>query len=318
MKIIPLLAGGRADGPSVLTLGIFDGLHRGHQVIIREVVSKAAATGWLPTVVTFDPHPRAILQPESTPPLIQTFEQRLEGLEALGVRQVAVIRFSREAASIEAEEFIGRYLFDQLDAREIYLGRGAAFGHARRGNLEMLKELGPPAGRTALEIDEIRYRGRRVSATWVRDLIHAGRVNLASKLLLRPFTLTGLAARGGGLGGSSLLPTAKLIALAQILPAAGVYASAVLCQGVARPALTYVGPPPTREEGGARAIESHLLDSEGDVRGQIIRLGFLHRLRGERPPTGIDARQIEKDIAKAKRHLSRTPHLELLKSWRGW
>src|ERR671932_677039 len=127
--------------PTVLTLGVFDGLHLGHQLIMRTVVERARACNAVPTVITFDPHPRAVLHPESAPPLLQTFDQKVEALGVLGLEQTIVIRFTRAFAEVRAEEFLRDVVRDRLQAVEVYLGRGFAFGHERRGNIELLKSV---------------------------------------------------------------------------------------------------------------------------------------------------------------------------------
>ena len=137
--------------PTVLTLGVFDGLHLGHQLIMRTVVDRARAVGAVPTAITFDPHPRAVLHPQSSPPLLQTLDQKVEGFGVLGIEQTIVVRFTEEFSKIPAEDFLRDVVMDRLHAREVYLGRGFAFGHNREGNIELLrqvsKELGFVAGR---------------------------------------------------------------------------------------------------------------------------------------------------------------------------
>ena len=128
--------------PTVLTLGVFDGLHLGHQLIMSTVVERARAAGAVPTVITFDPHPRAVLHPESAPPLLQTFDQKIEGFGVLGIEQTIVVRFTTEFSTIRAEEFLKDVVIDRLHAKEVYLGKGFAFGHNREGNIELLKRMG--------------------------------------------------------------------------------------------------------------------------------------------------------------------------------
>src|ERR687886_2598261 len=149
--------------PTVLTLGVFDGLHLGHQLIISTVVARARAAGAVPTVITFDPHPRAVLHPESAPPLLQTFDQKVEAFGVLGVEQTIVIRFTREFAQLRAEEFLRDVVCERLQAREVYLGRGFAFGRGREGNIELLRRVSAELGFHADEVPEVRLRGARIS-----------------------------------------------------------------------------------------------------------------------------------------------------------
>jgi riboflavin kinase/FMN adenylyltransferase len=127
--------------PTVLTLGVFDGLHLGHQQIMRTVVERARAIGAVPTVITFDPHPRALLHPETAPPLLQTFDQKIEALGVLGIEQTIVIHFDKEFSQVRAEEFLRTVIAGRLHAKEVYLGCGFAFGHNREGNIELLRAV---------------------------------------------------------------------------------------------------------------------------------------------------------------------------------
>ncbi|HKP45930.1 MAG TPA: hypothetical protein VJT50_04960, partial [Pyrinomonadaceae bacterium] len=149
--------------PTVLTLGVFDGLHLGHQLIMRTVVERARATGTVPTVITFDPHPRAVLHPESAPPLLQTLDQKVEGFGVLGIEQTIVIRFTPEFSQVSAEDFLREVVKERLHAKEVYLGRGFAFGHNREGNIELLKRASADLNFLAGEVPEVRLRNQRVS-----------------------------------------------------------------------------------------------------------------------------------------------------------
>jgi riboflavin kinase / FMN adenylyltransferase len=141
MDIVRGIDENRIATPSVSTLGVFDGLHLGHQSIVKTVVERAFLTGATPTLITFDPHPRQVLKPETAPPLLQTFDQKMEGLRALGVQQVVVLKFDDKLASLSAEEFVAIYLHKALRSTEVYLGKGFAFGHNREGNIEVLRAL---------------------------------------------------------------------------------------------------------------------------------------------------------------------------------
>src|SRR5438046_5793940 len=154
--------------PTVLTLGVFDGLHLGHQKIMKTVVTRAKAMNAVATAVTFDPHPRAVLHPDSAPPLLQTLDQRLANFEVLGIDQAIVIRFNREFASQTAEDFIREIIHDRLHAKEVYLGKGFAFGRGRRGNIDLLKKMSGELGFVADEVDEVRLRSHRISSSRIR------------------------------------------------------------------------------------------------------------------------------------------------------
>src|SRR5918998_6581682 len=154
--------------PTVLTLGVFDGLHLGHQLVMRTIVERARATNAVPTVITFDPHPRAVLHPESSPPLLQTFDQKIEAFGVLGVEQAIVVRFTKAFAEIEAEDFLRDVVRERLQAVEVYLGRGFAFGRNRAGNIELLRKVSDSLGFRADEVPEVRLRGQRISSSSIR------------------------------------------------------------------------------------------------------------------------------------------------------
>src|SRR5919107_4024042 len=217
--------------PTVLTLGVFDGLHLGHQLIGRTVVDRARALGAVPTVITFDPHPRAVLHPESAPPLLQTFDQKVEAFGVLGVEQTIVIRFTREFASRSAEEFLRDVVYERLQAREAYLGRGFAFGRGREGDINLLRRVSGELGFFADEVPEVRLRGQRISSSRIRELLAGGSVNLARRMLGRPYGVEGRVVRGAARGAGLGFPTANLQPQNRVIPRSGVYVTATLVEG---------------------------------------------------------------------------------------
>ncbi|HQR37670.1 MAG TPA: bifunctional riboflavin kinase/FAD synthetase [Blastocatellia bacterium] len=291
--------------PTTVTLGVFDGLHLGHQAIMRTVVARAAATGTVPTVVTFDPHPRSILHPESAPPLLQTFEQRLEGMRFLGIEQVVALEFTRELASIPAEEFVTTHLVERLDARSILLGKGFAFGRGRGGNIELLRSLSDSHGFVADEVAEVELRGQRISSTAARRALSVGRVNLARRMLGRPYGLEGRVIEGRKLGREVLgFPTANIQPHNRVLPGPGVYVTATLTGGVWHRSVTNVGFRPTVGADDLVTVEAHILDFDRSLYGETIRVRFLHRVRSERQFPSLDVlrQQIGLDVVRAARY----------------
>ncbi len=274
--------------PTVLTLGVFDGLHSGHQAIVRAVVERALLLDATPTLITFDPHPRQVLKPETAPPLLQTFQQKIEGLDNLGMRQVVVVEFTPQLAALSAEEFVSQYIRDGLEARHVYLGKGFAFGHNRQGGIELLRELSHSSGFEADEVPEVRLRGHRISSTMIRRLLKAGRVNLARRMLGRPYGIEGVVIKGRGVGKELLYPTANLEIANRVLPADGVYVTLTLVGGVWRRSVTNIGKRPTFGGDPESRVETHLIDFDEDLYGSTIRVRVLHRLRGERKFAGID------------------------------
>ncbi|HKQ51224.1 MAG TPA: riboflavin biosynthesis protein RibF, partial [Pyrinomonadaceae bacterium] len=254
--------------PTVLTLGVFDGLHLGHQLIMRTVVERARATAAVPTVITFDPHPRAVLHPQSAPPLLQTFDQKIEAFGVLGIEQSIVVRFTRSFAEIEAEDFLRDVVRDRLHAVEVYLGRGFAFGRNREGNIELLRKVSGRLGFHADEVPEVRLRGQRISSSRVRELLAAGRVNLARRMLGRPYGVEGRVVRGEQRGRNLGFPTANLRPQNRVIPRHGVYVTATLIDGAWRRSVTNIGTRPTFEEDApAPSIETYVMDWEGDLYG---------------------------------------------------
>ncbi len=281
---------------TVLTLGVFDGLHLGHQRIMETVVERAKATKSVPTAITFDPHPRAVLFPDSAPPLLQTLDQRLANFEVLGIEQAIVIRFDKDFAAQDAKIFLRDTVYDRLQARAVFLGKGFAFGKNRGGNFELLKKMSEELGFFAEEVSEITLRGQRISSSKIRELLRDGKVNLARRMLGRPYGIEGQIVRGDQRGRTIGFPTANLKPKNRVIPKYGVYATANLIEGVWRRSITNVGIRPTFEGNKEPSIESYIFDFDGDLYGDVLRVRFLHRIRDERKFSGIE--ELKAQIAK--------------------
>lgn len=292
---------------TVLTLGVFDGLHLGHQKIIQKVVSRAKAVNAVPTVITFDPHPRAVLYPESSPPLLQTLDQRLANFNVLGIEQAIVIRFNQEFANQNAEVFLRDIVHERLQAKEVFLGKGFAFGKNRGGNIELLKKISAELGFFADEVPEITVRGQRISSSKIRELLADGKINFARRMLGRPYGVEGQIIHGDQRGRSIGFPTANLKPRNRVIPKYGVYATANLIDGKWRRSITNVGVRPTFEGDKEPSIESYIFDFDGDLYGDVLRVRFLHRIRDERKFSGIEElkNQIEKDTHRALNYFKR-------------
>ncbi|MEP7213901.1 MAG: bifunctional riboflavin kinase/FAD synthetase [Acidobacteriota bacterium] len=287
--------------PTVLTLGVFDGLHLGHQEIMRTVVERAKVVRAVATAITLDPHPRAVLFPESAPPLLQTLDQRLANFEVLGIEQAIVIPFTREFAAQNAEEFLKSVIHDRLHAREVYLGKAFAFGKDRGGNIDLLRRMSKELGFFADEVPEVCLRGQRISSSKIRRQLAAGHVNLTRRMLGRPYGVEGVIIRGNRRGHTIGFPTANLKPHNRVVPKFGVYATATLLDGTWRRSITNIGVRPTFENEAEPSIETYLFDFDGDLYGDVLRVRFLHRIRDERKFNGIDElkAQIENDSARA-------------------
>jgi riboflavin kinase/FMN adenylyltransferase len=295
--------------PTVLTLGVFDGLHLGHQLIMSTVVERARALGAVPTVITFDPHPRAVLHSESAPPLLQTFDQKIEAFGVLGVEQTIVVRFTKAFAQIEAEDFLRDVVRERLHAVEVYLGRGFAFGRNRAGNIELLRQVSRELGFRAEEVPEVRLRGQRISSSRIRELLIEGRVNLARRMLGRPYGVEGRVVHGAERGRTIGFPTANLRPQNRVIPRGGVYVTATLIEGAWRRSITNIGTRPTFEGGSSQeaSIETYVMDWTGDLYGDVVRVRFLHRLRDEQKFASIDElkRRIAHDRDRAAKYFER-------------
>ena len=307
MKIFHGLENANILRPTVLTLGVFDGLHLGHQRIMQTVVERAKAADAVATAITFDPHPRAVLHPESAPPLLQTLDQRLANFEVLGIEQAIVIAFDLEFAAQPAEEFLTNIVFDRLHAKEVYLGKGFAFGKNRGGNIDLLRQMSNNLGFFADEVEEVTLRGKRISSSKIRGLLAEGRINLARRMLGRPYGVEGVIIRGNRRGHTIGFPTANLHPHNRVIPKFGVYATATLIDGKWRRSITNIGVRPTFENEAEPSIESYVFDFDGDLYGDVLRVRFLHRIRDERKFGGIDElkAQIEKDTKRALNYFNR-------------
>jgi riboflavin kinase/FMN adenylyltransferase len=307
MKIFHGLENANIMKPTVLTLGVFDGLHLGHQRIMQRVVERAGAAGAHATAITFDPHPRAVLHPGSAPPLLQTLDQRLANLEVLGIEQTIVVAFTKDFAQIPAEEFLTDVIHDRLHAAEVYLGKGFAFGRGRGGNIDLLRKMSSELGFVADEVEEVRLRGQRVSSSRIRELLLDGRIDLARRMLGRPYGVEGVIIRGNRRGHSIGFPTANLKPHNRVIPKFGVYATATLIEGTWRKSITNIGVRPTFEDTTEPSIESYIFDFDGDLYGDVLRVRFLHRIRDERKFSGVDELkgQIERDTQTARNYFSR-------------
>ncbi len=317
MKIFHGTENANIQKPTVLTLGVFDGLHLGHQRIMQTVFERAAAVDAVPTAITFDPHPRAVLHPESAPPLLQTLDQRLTNLEVLGIEQAIVIPFDRDFALQPAEDFVSAIIHDRLHAKEVHLGQDFAFGKGRGGNIELLRRMGGELGFVAEEVPEVRLRRQRISSSRIRGLLDEGRINIARRMLGRPYGVEGVIERGARRGHTIGFPTANLRPHNRVIPKFGVYATATLVDGTWRRSITNIGVRPTFGRDLEPSIESYIFDFDDDLYGDVLRVRFLHRIRDERKFNGIDElkAQIERDTIRARnyfRHAGVRNMLEVL------
>jgi riboflavin kinase/FMN adenylyltransferase len=308
MQIVRGLDPYRPDAPpSVVAQGTFDGIHLGHQAVIRKAVERARVLGVRPVAVTFDPNPLAVLRPAEAPPELLSLEERLQRIAELGPEVCLVIPFTLEFSRVEAEAYVEDVLLGRLGAREIVVGFNHAFGRGARGTPELLRRLAEHAGVRVHVIAPLRVDGVVVSSTSIREALRDGAVRRAASLLGRPYAVAGVVARGAARGRTLGFATANLAGAAGLLLADGVYAARAAWDGESAPAVVNVGVRPT-VDGATRLVEAHLLDVAPDLYGRRLTLAFLDRIRAERRFDSLEAlrMQIAEDVAVARRMLHAT------------
>jgi riboflavin kinase/FMN adenylyltransferase len=292
---------------AVLTLGNFDGVHLGHQAIVRRAVDEARAVGGQVVTLTFHPHPVAVLAPDKAPPLLQPLHDRLALLRDLGADVVVIQRFTPAFAALDPEEFVRDYLGAHLELLHVVVGHNVSFGRARAGTVETLRTLGARHGFAVDAVGPVTVGEAQVSSTALRRLVAAGDVRRARALLGRPFTLRGRVVLGEQRGRTLGFPTANLHQRPGVLlPADGVYAVRAKLDGWARPAVLNVGVRPTFGM-LRRTVEVYVLDFDGDLYGRWLSLELVERLRGEQRFPGPDALReaIAADVTRAREVLAR-------------
>jgi phosphoribosyl 1,2-cyclic phosphate phosphodiesterase len=293
---------------SVLAIGNFDGIHLGHQAILRAAVLRARETNAVATALTFDPSPRKVLRPESAPLRLSTSAQRMEWFGVAGLEAAVVLPFTLELARLSPEDFVVEILIRNLHIRAILVGENFRFGHRQAGDVKHLRELGMRYGFEVVVIPPVVYKDEIVSSTVIRREIAAGEVLHASCLLGRPFVLTGEVVSGTGTGRRFTFPTLNLAPEQELLPARGVYVTRTLLEGEtkSRRSVTNVGMRPTFN-GSGLSVETHLLDFVGEVAAKRIEVRFWKRLREEKKFSGAEElrEQIARDIANAHKFFSR-------------
>jgi riboflavin kinase/FMN adenylyltransferase len=302
-------------GPSVVTIGNFDGVHRGHQQVLSQLIRTARMNRAKSVAVTFDPHPSQVHRPESAPELIMGLEDKLQALSELGLDAVLVMKYSLELASLTPEEFVGSVLVDSLHASHVVIGHDTRFGRGNSGDLNTMKQLGEQFGFEVLVISEFGSEGfplhddggtdRRCSSTWVREALNDGDVATAAAVLGRPHRMRGEVVHGAARGRALGFPTANLAHEASgLIPADGIYAGWLVDQdGTRWPAAISVGSNPTFD-GVSRQVEAHVIDrpeesvDDFDLYGQTVVVEFVARLRGMVAYRGPEAlvEQMREDV----------------------
>ncbi|MDQ3861316.1 MAG: bifunctional riboflavin kinase/FAD synthetase [Actinomycetota bacterium] len=302
----------RVVGPVVVALGNFDGVHLGHQVVVRRAVEEARSRGMRAVAVTFDPHPRAVLRPGSEPKLLTVLEVREELLLGCGVDEVRVLRFDLDLSKKSPGDFVREVLVGELGAGVVVVGENFRFGYKASGDVKDLDRHMRDAGGEAYAVPtyvlgEAAGSGEAINSTRIRMLLHDGEAREAARLLGRPYSLRGVVVEGDKRGHALGFPTANVLPGAvALVPGRGVYAGHVRVGEERYGACTNVGVAPTFERRESR-VEAYLLDYEGDLYGEVIDVTFEERLRPEKQFSGVYElkEQIARDVAEARRVVGR-------------
>ncbi|MBX3098063.1 MAG: bifunctional riboflavin kinase/FAD synthetase [Salinibacterium sp.] len=279
-------------GPSAVTIGKFDGVHAGHRAVLARLDQLAAPDGLATTVLTFDRNPLSLLKPAECPESLVSNAQKLDLLGSTGLDATLVVKFDRAFSTLPPEEFVTRILVDTLHARLVLVGRDFRFGVRGSGNVAQLTELGARYGFTVSVMEDVASEGdRRVSSTWVRELLSDGKVKEATDLLGAPHTIRGLVVHGLQRGRTLGYPTANLSPEVEgFVPADGVYAAWLTVRGIRYPAAVSIGNNPTFEGVAAQQVEAHAIDQDGlDLYGEVADIAFVEYIRGMRKFTGPEA-----------------------------
>jgi len=299
LRSIPELS--TLPGPLFLAIGVFDGVHRGHQTVISTSAGHARAVNGTPVVVTFDPHPEKILRPETAPHLLTATPHKIALIRDLGMAHLLIITFDKQFAATEPEDFVQQLAQHSKPLREICVGHEWSFGKNRRGNLELLKKLGAQSDFNVVGIPPVTVNGEIVSSTTIRQAVEAGDLRKAAEMLGREYTILGTVVRGDDLGKKIGFPTANLSAHNEQFPPNGVYFAEAKLDGVVYPGVVNLGCRPTVSSKNERVLEIHLLDFNRGIYGKDIEVRFIRYLRPEKKFANVDAlvRQIKADVKQA-------------------
>lgn len=304
----------QASSPCVLTIGNFDGLHRGHQALLELLVARARALDLPAAVMTFEPHPREYFAPDQAPARLSTLREKLARLAGCGIDRVYACRFNQHLASLSAEDFIEQLLVRGLAIRHLFVGDDFRFGNNRQGNFQLLQEAGRQHGFTVEALTTVDWQGERVSSSGIRKLLAAGDMAHAARLLGRPYSICGRVAHGKKLGREIGFPTANIHLRQRKLPLSGIFAVEVMGltshpdQGLFGAAS--LGTRPTIAAGLQPLLEVHLLDFEREIYGQRVEVRFHHKIRDELRFDSLTelADCIARDVAEVRHYFQSTHH----------
>ena len=276
--------------PRALTVGNFDGVHRGHQAMLRRLVDTADRLQLPAAVMTFEPHPKEAIAPEAAPARLTSLREKIEAFAALGIQEVIVCRFSRRLASLSAEAFVQQVLVEKLGARHLLIGDDFRFGRQRAGDWALIERLSAPLGYSCEAMHSVAHQGERVSSTAVRQALAQGDLAHAERLLGRPYSISGMVVHGNKIGRTLGFPTANIQLQHNRPPLLGIYA--VRVKGLADsplPGAASLGFRPTIDDEHRATFEVHLLDFDQDIYGRHVHVDFVAKLRDEARYPNLEA-----------------------------
>lgn len=296
-----------ADRGTVATVGTFDGVHRGHWAVLQEIRERARASGRRAVLVTFHPHPLKIIRPQEAPPLLTTPVEKKEILAESGLDYAAFLDFTPALAAYEPRRFVEEILVGRMGVEELVIGYDHGFGRGRSGDADMLRSVGAELGFTVDVVGPVSAADEPISSSRIRDWIRNGEMGRAREGLGRPYSMQGVVVKGDGRGKQLGFPTANLSGFSpdKLLPPEGVYAVRGITRSGIHPGALHLGPRPTFQ-GAPPSVELHLIDFEGDLYGEVVRVDFVRTLRGVHPFDSVQAlvAQMRADIDRARRVLS--------------
>jgi riboflavin kinase/FMN adenylyltransferase len=288
---------------STVTVGSFDGVHLGHQEVLREIARRAGAAGRVSVLVTFEPHPLEVVNPQAAPPLLTTDPERREILAQLPLDYVLLVRFDRQLASLSPEDFVDRVLLGQCQMRELVIGHDHGFGRGRSGDVDTLRRLGAARGFEVDVVEVVDVGEQHVSSSRIRRAVAGGDLATAARMLGRPYQVSGRVGQGERRGRQIGVPTINLtdIPPQKLLPPDGVYAVRVEWRGGRADGMMNQGPKPTFQD-GRRSLEAHLFDFDGNLYGEWVRIEWVERLRDVERFPSVEAlqRQLDRDRTRAR------------------
>ena len=292
--------------PAAVTIGVFDGVHRGHQHLVSRLIEWSRIDGLATVGVTFNPHPRAVLRPGTAITYLTSLEDRVELLQGLGLDAVAVLSFTSELSQLSAEDFL-RMLAEDLRMKMLVVGSDFALGRNRAGTVDVMKEIGARIGVRVELVPLLEEGGRKVGSSAVREALSAGDVGLVANLLGRPFSLRGPVVAGEKRGRDLGFPTANIgVGLDHALPDYGIYVTRAYVREATYESCTNIGVRPTFDAGEKPTVETFILDFDEDIYGHDLRIDLLHRLRGEEKFESADRliERMHKDISETRDYFS--------------